>query len=169
MWKLMITASTQNILSYERFFTFSILFPLISYFLLKNMHCCLLWAVDRWECCGRHLVRTSPPGAWPTLVLPPGAGLTSLSGSLSQQAPSSAIHDNPVPCATFDSLYFVLNSESLKSPRTGLGHGSRACLPAGTWPATRLGLPRHLPHFCPSQAEQASHHLQATRTPAQTS
>lgn len=34
--------------------------------------------------------------------------------------------DNPVPCATLDSLYFVLNSESLRSPRAGLGHGSKA-------------------------------------------
>lgn len=122
-------------------FTFGIIFPPMSYFLLRNVHCCLPW--KRWEWCGKHLLRAGPPGAWPPQALP-------LSESPSQQATLCHPWRSPIPFASLDSRYFVLSSEPPRRPRTGLEQRPWAHVPAVTWPATLPGLPRYLPHFCPS-------------------
>lgn len=112
-------------------FTFGIIFPPIFYFLLKNVHYCLPW--NRWEWCGRHLMRESPPGLGlcrPCLCQNPWASRA-----------HSAIHDNPVPFASLDSLYFVFSSEPPRWPRTGWEQRPRTCVPAVPWPSQAVQTP----------------------------
>lgn len=139
VWKFMINASTQNIpSSCDRFSLLVSSFPQMSYFLLKNVHCCLPW--NRWEWCGRHLMRAGPPGAWPPQAL-----------ALSVRIPEPVGHTVPsmtIPysfCQSWQPLHFVFSSEPPRRPRIGLEQRPQAHVSAVTWPAT-------LPDTCHTSA-----------------
>lgn len=124
--------------------TLSVPFAPVSGFLLENAPCWLLWAVDRTQGRGRRSMRAS---AWGLACPSPGTSLAPPSGPGPAGTPLPPTR-TPFrrPLLTASTLYLILTPQE---PRAGLGHGSRACPCAGTWPATPLGLPGHLPHSCP--------------------